>query len=84
MKLITKEKLIKTIINDCKEFKKIVDCLFNYEFDLIVKSRVGKVYNLNYTMTTETQLFLIDEINNFVYHGIKEKTLINKLRKLIK
>lgn len=89
MKLITKEKLIKHILNDCIDFKKVVDYLFTSEMDLVINKRVVCAYNLNYTMTTETQLFLIDLINGFVgFHESMDKRglreLEKNLRKLIK
>lgn len=67
MRLISKEKLIKTIIHDLSDFRRIVSVLYTEEFNLIVKCRIDKAYDLNYSMDYETKLFLIDLIVKYSY-----------------
>jgi len=84
MNKITKEKLINTIINDCKELDKVYAVLYTEEFKWVIEYRVFEVYNLNYKMTQETKLFIIDFIVKYCYENMTDKQLKNKLVKLIK
>lgn len=84
MRLISKNKLISVVIKECKELRKCVDYLYSGEMDKVISLRIDKVYNLNYSMDYETQLFLFDCIIHFVYHEEEIKEFKEKLKELIK
>lgn len=88
MRLISKEKLIKTILHDLSDFRRIVSVLYTEEFNLIVKCRIDKAYDLNYSMDYEIKLFLMDLIILYSYRdifNINIKSIFKKeLVKLIK
>lgn len=83
MRLITKTKLINAIINDCKEWAKCIDYFLTDEMIMVIRSRILKCYNLNYTLDHETQLHLCDLIELYIYNGIN-KNLKKDLEDLIK
>lgn len=85
MNLITKEKFIQTVLNDCKDLIKVVDSLYLPELESVLYHRVINVYNLSFSMTRETQLFLIDLIKSFVYGKSSEtRKLREDLMRLLK
>ena len=84
MRLISKDKLIQIIINDLRDFRKIESKLYTNELNLIINYRIEKVYNLNYTMDKETQLFLFDLIIKYSYNEMGINSFKRELRILIK
>ncbi len=84
MRLINKEKLIKTLVNDLLDFKGIVGLLYPQEVINVISYRVKEVYNLNYTMTTETQFFLIDYITSYIEEEINLIEFRKKIKELLK